>query len=479
MFERKHVRYLLIGLLVFVLAACSQANDPQPIPDPNPIPEPVPNPEPGPNPEPNPNPTPEPNPNPEPNEPNGTLDETFGTKGLVVYGSEGNSETANDAVLLPDGTIVVVGSRRDNSPEASEGDVSLVLFFNPNGTLKSELTFPDSDADVVAVQENGEVIIAGRGTNPATNEFVFWLRRLKVDGTLDTSFGEGGVVYTTQSGFLADMVLDDAGRIILGGAKSREVGRGDVIQLLRFTPEGEPDETFGEGNGVVTTDIEQDSRLNALTLDAQGRLVAVGFTRTLDVLNGIRFLVLRYDGNGKPDTFGPIGQGFNIIDFGDRGEEASAVALDKAGRILAAGGQSIPSSIILTGLGSDGFPDETFGSKNGKAIFGFGTEAQGLAIDSKGRILIAGIKGSVVVEDPQAPPRGNEELLAVRLDAQGNLDKSYGSNGGRVVKLELPDTNVLASIEAALLDKQEGFIFVGRRLNLATEDNDIILTRIR
>ncbi len=451
------MRYLLMILLVFALAACNNANKPQPTPEPNPNPEPE----------------------PEPNEPNGTIDETFGTKGLAVYGTEGNSETANDAALLADGTIVVVGSRRDNLPEASEGDVSLVLFFNPNGTLKSELTFPDLDADVVAVQKSGEIVIAGRGTNPATNEFVFWLRRLKADGTLDTTLGVNGVVYTRQSGFLADMVLDDAGRIILGGAKPREVGRGDVIQLLRFTPEGKLDETFGE-EGVVTTDIEQDSRLNALTLDTQGRIVAVGFTRTLDVSNGVKFLVLRYDQNGKPDAFGPIGQGFNTIDFGESDEAASAVALGKAGRILAAGGQFNPSSIILTRLGSDSFPNETFGlNKDGKATLGFGTEAQGLAIDSKGRILIAGEEGSVVVEDPQAPPRGNEALLALRLDAQGNLDKSYGSNGGRVVKLELPGTNVLASIQATLLDQQEGLILVARRLNLATEDDEIVLTRIR
>lgn len=458
------MRYLLVLLFVFSLAACDTTNEPQPTPAPIPIPEPTPDP----NPEPTPNP-----------EPNGTLGESFGEKGLVIFGTEENSEVASDAALLSDGTVVVVGSRTDSLPEASEGDVSLVLFFSSDGTLKRELTFPDRDADVVAVQKNGDIMIAGRGTNPATNEFVFWLRRLKADGTLDVTFGDEGVVYTTQSGFLADLVLDDVGRIILGGFRPRAVGSGDVIQLLRFTPEGTPDTSFGE-NGVIITEIEQDNRLNALTFDARGRIIAVGFTRTLDALNGSKFLVLRYDQNGKPDTFGPIGQGFNTVDFGESGGEASAVTLDKEGHILAAGGQSVPSSFILARLELDGFPDETFGpNKKGQAVFGFGQEVQGLVPDSKNRILLAGIEGSVTVDNPQAPPRGNEALLAVRLDPDGNLDKSYGVSGGRIVKLELPGTNVLASIEATLLDQGQGLILVARRLNFATEDSEIVLTRIR
>lgn len=415
-------------------------------------------------------------PGPQPDEPNGTVDTTFGEGGLAVYGTE-NSETARDAVLLPDGTIVVVGSRRDNIPQTSDGDVALVLFFNQNGTLKHEVTFPDLEASTVAVQKNGDVLVAGRGTNPATDEFVFWLRRLKADGTLDTNFGDEGVVYTIHSGFLNDMALDNDGRILLGGTQTRKDSSA-FIQLLRLTPEGIPDTTFSE-DGVVTTEIEQDTQLSAITLDAEGKIIAVGVTRILDSSDDNKFLVLRYDTQGNPDTFGPLEQGFTTIDFVAEGENASAVTLDATGRILAAGGSSF-SSMVLTRLEPDGFPDTTFGPiKDGKVVLELGNEVQGLALDSKGRILMAGTTGSVLVENPEVPPQGNQALLVVRLDAQGNLDKTYGTNGGTVVKLELPETNVLARVTATLLDKQEGLILVGRRLNLATEDNDIVLTRIR
>src|SRR5688572_2230631 len=74
-------------------------------------------------------------------------------------------------------------------------------------------------------------------------------------------------------------------------------------------------------------------------------------------------------------------------------------------------------------LADAGDPDPTFGT-GGKVITDFGGEeaASDIALDSRGRIVVAGRTG----------PFFSRDVLVVRHDARGGLDGSFGS-GGRVV----------------------------------------------
>lgn len=456
------MRYLIIVFLALVIAACDTNNQPSLIPEPNPIPEPAPDPAP----EPQPNPEPEPPLEPEPDDPNGTIDETFGNQGKVVYDA-GAFDTANDMAILQDGTMVVVGNSHEEPLEVSDKNISLAVFFNPDGTFKQEVRFPDVSANALAVQANGDVVIAGVGHKPGDTANVIWLRRLKPDGTLDEDFGDvgsEGVVYTGQLGSIAEVALDSKRRIIVASSIQDTVGS-NSFQLQRFNPDGTADKTFGTDGVVISRIKGNSSRPTDLVIDAEDKILVVG-----SISEG-GFAAVRYDETGKLDTFGPSGQGFSTFDFSpEHGESfAAAIALDGQGRIVMAGLAGFPfcppRTLALVRLDKDGFPDKTFGNLGGTVLDADlscnGSNQLGLALDEKGRILVAGTSSQ-------------EALTSLRFDANGQLDRSYGLNGAVTVPFE--NDFVGPDAVAAALESGGGFVVAGTNIS---NERDFILTRIR
>ena len=422
-------------------------------------------------------PTPNPTPEPQPDEPTGTLDETFGSAGKAFH-EIGKAGQALDTVIQKDGTIVVVGV---GGEEVANGVdiVGFVTFFNPDGTLKKEVRFSDGFRPAeVALTTDDALVLAGLADDPSTSELedVQALRRLTTDGTLDESFG---IVFVpqleTSPSFTGFLELDSEGRILLIGTKFVEAV--SVLQLLRFTPNGTLDASFGDA-GVVTKQLGNGLVPVDLVVDSEGRIVVVGATETSQSSesNELSFVTARFKENGDPDEFGPLGQGFSVVDFTRDIEVALKVAIDTQGRIVMAGavqeGQGQESlKFALARLDAGGFPDPTFGTENnGKVLLDIGTNlnsiASGLALDSKGRILVAGTTGA---EDATV-------LLSLRLDEAG----TYGSNGGRVVTF----TDDLKPFSAAAFGAAESLVIVGTQLTpdpseFEPDTRTVVLTRIR
>ena len=108
-------------------------------------------------------------------------------------------------------------------------------------------------ANSMTVQSNGEIIQVGQATDPTTHNTDIAVVRYTASGTLDTSFGTGGVVLTpitTGAGAptASDVLVDSQGRIVVVG------GDGSHFELLRYTSSGQLDSTFGNG-GLVTTPV--------------------------------------------------------------------------------------------------------------------------------------------------------------------------------------------------------------------------------
>ena len=146
-------------------------------------------------------------------QPNGELDGTFGSGGIVT-GPPGNMY---GLALQPDGKILLAGNRfvstrsffsvarfqPDGSPDATFGSDGLV-------------TGPDGGASALALQADGRIVVAGA----EPEDYAFKLVRLNTDGTLDSSFGSNGSVQTllgSAAGASAVIVQPD-GRILAAGA---------------------------------------------------------------------------------------------------------------------------------------------------------------------------------------------------------------------------------------------------------------------
>ena len=233
-----------------------------------------------------------------------------------------------------------------------------------------------------------------------------------VSGNLDTSFGIDGKVVTGM-GIIGSSVnsvaIQTYGKIVVAGYSSSSSGLTDFT-LARYNNDGSLDTGFGT-NGRVATDFSTNlDSANAITTQADGKIVAVGYASTSSGYTD--FALARYNTDGTLDiSFGINGK--VTTDFGTSYDSAYAVAIQTDGKIVAAG-EGIQMS--LARYNTDGSLDTSFGT-NGKVVTDFGlsgSTAYAVAIQTDGKIVAAG---------------SGIGFSLVRYNTNGSLDTSFGTNG--------------------------------------------------
>ncbi len=202
--------------------------------------------------------------------------------------------------------------------------------------------------------------------NPVLHEYVIdcnaGLARFNSDGTLDPSFGAGGIAISDFGAFdRADaLAIQPDGKILIAGDTSTTANGPFTAYLFRHNSDGSADETFGAGG--LGAAIAGSFDAAALALQPDGKIVVSG-----TLLNATSadtdFAVARYRSDGSLD--GGFGAGgLATADFvwtnGSRQNAASSVALQTDGKIVV-GGYS-ESSFALARRGAEGSPDGGFGS---------------------------------------------------------------------------------------------------------------------
>jgi uncharacterized delta-60 repeat protein len=182
----------------------------------------------------------------------GTLDPTFGTAGIVtttfadgVAGLGAIEESNGDIVAVAQVDFVNnVGTGIGLSAYTPAGVPDDT--FGTNGITVT--TFPGITFDpaVFAVQTNGDILVGGTAAN-SKNLTKFGLARYTSNGVLDATFGVGGLVTTlvgTKSGTPTALLLQPNGQIVMGGLAN---GVGKHLALVRYNSDGSLDTTFGTG----------------------------------------------------------------------------------------------------------------------------------------------------------------------------------------------------------------------------------------
>jgi uncharacterized delta-60 repeat protein len=280
----------------------------------------------------------------------GTLDGSFGSAGLVATDFGGGSagvSVAQGVVVQPDGRIVVAGHASLGAASASGNDFALARYL-PNGNLDSTfgtaglvLTQVRSKTDLafaVALQADGRIILAGRTESASTGDD-FALVRYLSNGSVDSSFGSFGIVTanlgTTSSTDIASaLALQPDGRIVAGGMTGASTGSFN-FGLIRFLADGSVDNSFGgSGTGRAITDFSgQDDFLEDLALAPDGKIVAIG-RRTSATLFDMG--IARYLPDGTLD--GGFGSGGKLeIDFFGGSDAGTGVAVQPDGKIVGVG----------------------------------------------------------------------------------------------------------------------------------------------
>jgi uncharacterized delta-60 repeat protein len=327
----------------------------------------------------------------------GSLDWTFNGDGKVTTDVNNSIDFAAGVAVQADGKVVVAGTAGVGSGPEAMSYVAVVRYvptgfldptFDGDGRVVTAIRGGDNVATALAVQPDGKVVAVGWATR---SNHDFAVARYLADGALDLGFGVGGKV-ATGVGFFDDAAAGVAvqadGKIVAAGRTSN--GTDDDFALARYLANGSLDPSFGTG-GLVTTAFGGRDAVGGVVVQADGKILVAGYT---DAAGGYDFALARYNPDGSLDpTFD--GDGEVVTDFGAGADAATALAVQADGKILAAGRASdgTADAFALAQYNPDGSPDLSFGGGTGRVTTGFGggdAAAYGLAVQADGEIVLAG-----------------------------------------------------------------------------------------
>lgn len=380
----------------------------------------------------------------------GSLDASFGTGGKVLTSlagvSQANEALVSDAAVQSNGDIVVSGSFG-------------LLRYLPNGKLDTSfgtngVAQTGFGGAALAIQPNGEYVVVGQDeTGPDLSQEDFAVARLTTSGTLDPTFGHGGVVATAfpnaADGAGADAVLVEANGDILAGGEA----------LVPGTTRNEP--TVAQG---------------ALALyNSSGTLVSSfgsgGLVQSAAVTTGIT--TLGTDASGDVFTlpafaeFSPTGQ----FDSSVTAEPITVSSHGGTGAFLA-NGQSLIAGTVSLGRGftdvqvqrfnANGSTDSTF--SNPPFVFATPNDHEfpgAIAVAPNGQVVVAG-----------AHFRGTSVFGVARLNSGGSLDSSFANAGVLTTDFQGDDAT-----EAVVVQPNGDIVAVGFSEDNTTGAVDVALAR--
>lgn len=171
--------------------------------------------------------------------------------------------------------------------------------FSGNGMVTTDFDVKRDEANAVAIQPDGKIVVAGRTAEPASlSNPDFALARYHANGTLDTSFSGDGKL-TTDFGVNSSaraVALQPDGKIVAAGGTESVLDDPDDFALARYLPNGSLDPTFS-GDGLVTTEFGGSFEPFAAALAIQiqpknGRIVVAG--TALGDATSLDFALARY-----------------------------------------------------------------------------------------------------------------------------------------------------------------------------------------
>jgi uncharacterized delta-60 repeat protein len=440
--------------------------------------------------------------------PNGRLNPAFGNHGTITSGPNVPASAAGVATQT-DGKIVAVGD------STTTGGI-VVVRYNPDGSLDQSFgtggvvnaVIGNSDFfGSVVVQSDGKIVIAAEAMDPVTGLSDILVLRLNPDGSFDQTFGSGGSVTTalpngqnfTPGGFPNlftytgnAITLTADGRIIIAGTASTGVPFAQTttgLVIAEYDQHGKLVQGFGSGGLVIATSFTDSAgntftapEANGVTVDSRGRILVAGSAANPSNIFAPSVAVLaRYNSDGSPDqSFGFQGAVTSVFDvagsnvFVPTGNFATAVAVRPDGKIIVAGNAIDPGSQIASfaveQFNRDGSPDLNFGS-HALALWSVGDGFGGnliptaLVLQRDGSIVVA---GSTTIFQIFSFPFNINGFGMIRLRPDGTFDSSFGSNGvvtssffsgGPIMMAQRPNGNLV--VEGTIFDQSAGAFELG------------------
>jgi uncharacterized delta-60 repeat protein len=387
----------------------------------------------------------------------GSLDKSFDSDGKVTTAIPSNAE-GHDVVLQSNGKILVAGKSYTTGATVAtstyydfavtryNSDGSLDSSFNNNGTIvTTDFGGSDDSANSIAVQSNGKILVAGYSKLPPNSSYGFSLARYNIDGSLDNSFGGDGKITLSGDAALAySMIVQTDDKILVAG-EGRENGI-DAFTLVRYDSNGNLDNSFGGGDGIVTTIINQNyNYAYSVALQTDNKILVAGYgsSGSSNGGTGSDFTLVRYDINGNLDN-SFSGDGKVTTDFGSSSDYANSIVVQKDGKIIVAGSSN--GNFALARYDINGNLDNSFDG-DGKlvtAIKASGDVYVSVALQDDGKILLTG---------PSKTPNNSDDFVLMRYNTDGSLDTGIPT---------FPTLNIAAA-DANNMENSGDFTFIVTR----------------
>jgi uncharacterized delta-60 repeat protein len=275
--------------------------------------------------------------------------------------------------------------------ELSAQPGSLDTTFGNGGIVLTSIVGDWDQGHAINMQDNGKIVV---GAN-------IGLVRYNADGTIDSTFGSRG--HSISDWGYASTIQPD-GKILLAGVF------GEDFALSRYNKDGSPDKNFGNEGKVITDFGTYDYGWSVLLLP-EGKILVAGNSNW-------NLALACYKSDGSLDlSFGKKGK--VIVKVGSLWNLGISTALQDDGKIIVTGGSMKKSDWDFTifRFHPDGSPDKKFGSR-GKLMTDFHGKSEiaySVHILPEGKFLVTG--------------SCDTSFALARYNSNGKLDKSFGSNG--------------------------------------------------
>ena len=339
-----------------------------------------------------------------------------------------------------------------NSAQAQTAG-SLDPTFGNGGVVTT--SFADGSAGVGSFeQSNGDIVAVAQVDFVDGGGTGIGLVRYTSTGALDTTFGTDGITNTTFAGFTFNpfgFAVQTNGDILVGGEAATSAGTHE-FGLAQYTSNGILDATFGCG-GLVTTVVGQRfDAPTALLLQPNGKIVMAGFEVGQKGVFPAKMSVVRYNSNGSLDTTFGTG-GISLVTDTITGPEA--LALLSNGNYLAVGQNGNGKTGVVVELSSTGVLQ--FAVKPAKVVAAASSSQGGASptiFQANGDYIVA---TTSCTNDSQC--RGTKIGVSRFLET-GKVDTTFDA-----MPFESFDPPITTSVGHALALQANGQIVIGGSIN--------------
>ncbi|MCS6954883.1 MAG: SBBP repeat-containing protein [Candidatus Calescibacterium sp.] len=306
-----------------------------------------------------------------------------------------------------------------------------------DGDIDSAVIIDNTIGYSICMDKSNKIYVTGyTNSNDTTSDLI--IIKINQNGIIDNSFGVNG--YVTLNNIAGgnshdigySINIDNHGKLYVTGISWN--GNNNDLIVIRLNQNGTLDKSFGSKGYIVLNSIAGGNGHDfgqSIHIDKAGKIYVTGYSDSKIHFKDLIVIKLNYDGT-LDRSFGSNGKAvFHNIAGGNLSDYGNSIHTDNTGNIYITGSSDSHGNaqdLIVIKLKPNGTLDTSFNSKGYitfNNIAGNNTIDQGnsIFVDNDGKIYVTGLSYR------PGGKNGNSDLVVIKLNPNGKLDKSFGSNG--------------------------------------------------